>query len=88
MTVVMDETDTDIIELLDFKFEETCESVLGCDKAAAWALTLLCCEEIFFLCEKCTEDVRKLEGILYNPQCKLCKTVLPRGRIIKRYDRL
>lgn len=56
MTTTMAESDTDILEVLDFEFEQPCENGLDdripdCSEKATWKSTLTCCGQVFLLCE-------------------------------------
>jgi hypothetical protein len=61
MTTMINETDFETIEALDYDFEPPCESIAGCDRIATWSVRFSCCGQVCLLCEP---DVEKLKIII------------------------
>lgn len=71
MTVTIDETDTDIIESLDFDFEVPCDAAND-DYAAGWSVQWSCCGHITLVCEMHRKILLFLEEQCEHLECTIC----------------
>lgn len=72
MTTII-EPEVESLEWLDFDYTPPCESMHGCDKTAAWRVTVPCCGAVYLLCQTCLDlqwkfmEYHRMNLIFHSP---------------------